>query len=114
MRRQGKGSGGGVGMNKNVRPKVKTGGANRAQSPCAVARQGMAVAPATRPEKMDAGKALPSKLGNELAGNVGGGGPGKGRQLYGQSGMQRQHGAAAGSPPREATPWYNDFPATKD
>jgi hypothetical protein len=32
-------------------------------------------------------------LGNQVAGNVGGGGPGKGRTLYGQSGVQGMHGA---------------------
>jgi hypothetical protein len=40
------------------------------------------------------------KLGNEIAGNVGRGGPGAGRNLYGQSGTQCQHGPVApGSPP---------------
>jgi hypothetical protein len=49
-----------------------------------------------------------SKLGNELATNVGCGGPGAGRTVY-QRGMQAQHGsAAAGS--RNAAP---DVPATK-
>ena len=32
-------------------------------------------------------------LGNEIATNVGAGGPGKGRTLYGQSGFQAMHGA---------------------
>jgi hypothetical protein len=39
-------------------------------------------------------------LGNQVAGNVGGGGPGKGRVLYGQSGLQGQHGAPAPGNPR--------------
>jgi hypothetical protein len=34
-------------------------------------------------------------LGNQIAGNVGAGGPGKGRTLYGQSGMQGTHGSPA-------------------
>ena len=38
-----------------------------------------------------------TKLGNEVALNVGGGGPGAGRTLYGQSGVQGQHGPVAGS-----------------
>ena len=39
-----------------------------------------------------------TKLGNEVALNVGGGGPGTGRNLYGQSGTNAQHGPAAGKP----------------
>ena len=38
---------------------------------------------------MNAGRALPSKLGNELATNVGKGGPGAGRTIY-QCGTQSQ------------------------
>jgi hypothetical protein len=38
-----------------------------------------------------------TKLGNEVALNVGGGGVGTGRVLYGQSGTQAQHGAVSGS-----------------
>jgi hypothetical protein len=34
-------------------------------------------------------------LGNAIATNVGSGGPGKGRTLYGQSGMQGTHGSPA-------------------
>jgi hypothetical protein len=34
-------------------------------------------------------------LGNAIAGNVKGGGPGAGRVLYGQSGTQGQHGSPA-------------------
>jgi hypothetical protein len=40
----------------------------------------------------------PVKFGNEVALNVGKGGPGAGRTLYGQSGLQGQHGPVAGSP----------------
>jgi hypothetical protein len=38
------------------------------------------------------------ELGNSKALDVGGGGPGKGRVLYGQSGTQAQHGPVAGEP----------------
>jgi hypothetical protein len=42
----------------------------------------------------------PVKLGNEIATNVGKGGPGAGRTLYGQSGSQRQWGGVnPGNPP---------------
>jgi hypothetical protein len=37
----------------------------------------------------------PVKLGNEVALNVRGGGPGTGRTLYGSSGLQGQHGQPA-------------------
>jgi hypothetical protein len=41
-----------------------------------------------------AGKPGGVPLGNEVACNVQGGGPGKGRNLWGQSGSQKQWGAA--------------------
>ncbi len=47
---------------------------------------------------MNAGRAISAPLGNAVALNVAGGGPGKGRNLYGQSGSQAQHGAPAGQP----------------
>jgi hypothetical protein len=37
-------------------------------------------------------------LGNEVAKNVGRGGAGTGRKLYGQSGSQQQYGAPEGKP----------------
>jgi hypothetical protein len=37
-------------------------------------------------------------LGNQVATNVGGGGPGKGRTLYGKSGTNQQYGGVAGEP----------------
>jgi hypothetical protein len=103
-------AGGGVNSNKVVKKPLKTGGPNRAQSPCAVNQIGNHVGSTAAVEKLDAGKALPSKLGNELVNNVGTGGPGKGRTLYGQSGIQQQYGTN-GSPRPEATPWYRDYPA---
>jgi hypothetical protein len=39
-------------------------------------------------------------LGNEVAKNVGKGGAGTGRVLYGQSGSQQQYGAGAGKAPK--------------
>lgn len=47
----------------------------------------------------------PVKLGNEVALNVGGGGVGTGRTLYGQSGSQGMHG--------KPNPGANDRPSTK-
>jgi hypothetical protein len=48
----------------------------------------------------------PVKFGNELAQNVGKGGPGTGRTLYGQSGSQGCHGQPAAGNPRPNT--YRD------
>lgn len=91
MRKSGTGSGGGTGMNKVVQKPLKTGGPNRAKSPCAVNQFGAKVGEARAVEKLDAGRALPSKLGNELVNNVGTGGPGKGREVIGKSGTQGHH-----------------------
>jgi hypothetical protein len=42
----------------------------------------------------------PTRFGNEVALNVGKGGPGTGRTLYGQSGSQGCHGQPAAGNPR--------------
>jgi hypothetical protein len=48
-----------------------------------------------RGERWDHGVSFqPVPMGNTLTNNVGLGGPGKGRTLYGQSGTQQQYGAA--------------------
>ena len=48
-------------------------------------------------------------LGNEVAKNVGKGGPGAGRVLYGQSGSQGQHGPVAGSPKPAGRDMLSEF-----
>jgi hypothetical protein len=54
-----------------------------------------------RGEPLYAGRGCnPTKYGNEIAKNVGAGGPGKGRTLYGQSGSQGTHGATNPGNPR--------------
>jgi hypothetical protein len=50
-----------------------------------------------------------TKLGNEVALNVGGGGPGAGRTLYGQSGVQGQHGPVNPGKPTPAREILRDF-----
>jgi hypothetical protein len=55
------------------------------------------------------------KLGNELATNVGGGGPGAGRTIY-KTGMQMQYGAAVSNRPAPTGPdplraWFPPSPA---
>jgi hypothetical protein len=49
------------------------------------------------------------KLGNEVALNVGGGGPGTGRVLLGQSGTNQQYGPAAGKPAPQGKDILNEF-----
>jgi hypothetical protein len=51
----------------------------------------------------------PVKLGNEVALNVGPGGCGTGRTLYGQAGSQGQHGAVAGSPKPQGRPILSQY-----
>src|SRR5215471_296120 len=101
-------SGGGIQSNKNVKVGVQTGGPNRAINSAYPSQLGAHFGNhsekgdtgKTGAVKMEAGSALPSKLGNELATNVGQGGPGTGRTVY-RSGYQALHGAAVqGSTPK--------------
>jgi hypothetical protein len=59
------------------------------------------------------GKALPQglsvPLGNQKALDVGKGGPGAGRVLYGQSGTNKQYGPAAGSPKPQGREILREF-----
>jgi hypothetical protein len=82
-------SGGGATMNKNVSPPVRTGSPNKATSPAAAAQIGASTS--FKKEQVDAGRALPSVLGNEKALDVGKGGPGAGRTVM-KSGSQNQWG----------------------
>jgi hypothetical protein len=49
------------------------------------------------------------KLGNEVALNVGPGGCGTGRTLYGQSSSQGQHGPVAGNPKPAGRPILSEY-----
>jgi hypothetical protein len=111
MRRSGVGSGGGIGMNKNVQPSVRTGSGSRGTHPGGVAQLGQHVGDKAthgnskgsgyRGEPLHNNRSFqPVPFGNEVAGNVGRGGPGAGRTLYGQSGQQGMHGAANPGNPR--------------
>jgi hypothetical protein len=54
-----------------------------------------------RGEPMHSGRSFnPTKYGNEIATNVGRGGPGAGRTLYGQAGSQGVHGGTNSGNPR--------------
>ena len=98
-------SGGGITSNKLVREGVRGGSPNlTAYSPRGVSQLG--ISQGSTLSKTGAfttqNSALPLSdgqrrdfvpLGNQLATNVGGGGPGTGRTLYGQGGTQQMHGA---------------------
>jgi hypothetical protein len=96
-------------MNKNVSPPVKTGVGGLSARPAGVAQIGNSVgdhvtnragSTGYRGEKLHNPERnfQPVKLGNEVALNVGPGGCGTGRTLYGQSGTQGQYGS--GGPPK--------------
>jgi len=102
-----KDSGGGLTSNKLVRPEVRTGTGAKGVKPGYTSQLGsMKGTHVTDRAETPASGALITKdairppaggnqrLGNELATNVGKGGPGAGRTLYGQSGTNCQYGAA--------------------
>jgi hypothetical protein len=85
-------SGGGLTLNKLVRPGVKTGPARaNVMNPKGVSQLGTAV-DAKSVEPLQSGSKAQVPLGNALATNVGRGGPGTGRVTY-ASGSQGTHGA---------------------
>jgi hypothetical protein len=100
-------SGGGGYRSRNiVEPRVRTGSGPRSARPAGVSQiggaQGSHVTALGGSDTGYRGERLhnertfqPVKFGNELATNVGRGGPGAGRTLYGQSGMQGCHGQPA-------------------
>ena len=100
--------GGGYGSRPHVEKPIKTGSGSRGTHPGGVAQLGQHVGDHTTNRPGSSGyrgeplhndrNFQPVKFGNELATNVGKGGPGAGRTLYGQSGQQGQHGPVAGSP----------------
>jgi hypothetical protein len=60
-------------------------------------------------EKYHAGPGLSVPLGNSVALNVGRGGPGTGRNLYGQSGSNQTYGPVAGNPKPQGRDILSDF-----
>src|SRR5215510_10382862 len=84
-------SGGGIQSNKLVRPGVKAGPARtNIVSPASASQLGQAVS--FKRDPLPIGTASETPLGNQLATNVGKGGPGAGRTVM-RSGSQAQHGA---------------------
>jgi hypothetical protein len=84
-------SGGGITMNKNVNVGVRVGSRRRDETGPANATQPGAIEyQGSRPLIRNTGPA-PAPMGNDIARNVGGGGPGSGRTLYGACGTQGLH-----------------------
>jgi hypothetical protein len=106
MRRSGTGSGGGYGSRNVVDKPVRTGAGAKAAHVGGVSQLGNKVGDhitnksgtGYRGDPLFAGPGYnPVKYGNELATNVGRGGPGKGREVM-ACGSQGQHGQVAGTP----------------
>jgi|SRR6516225_3414805 len=97
--------GGGYGSRQHVEKSIRTGTGSRGTHPGAVAQLGQHTGDHTtnrpgssgyRGEPLHNDRSFqPVKFGNELATNVGRGGPGAGRTLYGQAGQQGCHGQPA-------------------
>jgi hypothetical protein len=111
MRRSGVGSGGGIGMNKNVEVPVRTGSGSKGISPGWAGQKGQmqsdhvteqgGKSTGYRGEQKFTGRDFqPVPFGNQVALNVGPGGCGTGRTLYGQAGSQGMHGGANPGSPR--------------
>jgi hypothetical protein len=84
-------SGGGITSNKLVRPSVRTGSPSKASSPAAAAQIGASTF--FKKQQVESGRAGSNvRLGNEVALNVGKGGPGTGRTVM-RSGSQGTHGS---------------------
>jgi hypothetical protein len=105
--RSGHKPGGGIASKQHVSIPVRTGTGSRSTNVGAVGQLGQKQgdhvtregSTGYRGEPFHSGRSFqPVKFGNELATNVGKGGPGAGRTLYGQAGSQGQHGDVAGSP----------------
>ena len=85
-------SGGGIQSNKLVRPNVRTGQPYKATSAAAASQLGQSTS-FNKEQVERGGRAYTgSPLGNELALNVGKGGPGTGRTVH-HCGSQGQHGS---------------------
>jgi hypothetical protein len=112
-------AGGGVRSNKVHSQGVRTGKPRHAVNPKWTSQIGSALGnhatnrtgmmPTSKVvERYRAGPAIASELGNTRALNVGGGGPGKGRQVY-ATGSQTVHGPAAGTPKPQGREILREF-----
>jgi hypothetical protein len=75
-------SGGGITMNKNVKPQARTGSPSKGTSPGASDYIGQTTAFVKEQVEKRPAYSSGVKLGNEVALNVGKGGPGKGREVH--------------------------------
>ena len=101
---------GGIGSRQVVNKPVRTGGPNRAANVKGVSQIGQAMGNHITESKkilknvpqpvFGGGAAIPSRLGNEIATNVGRGGPGVGRTRIMRSGQQGQYGSVNPGNPR--------------
>ena len=103
--------GGGYGSRQHVEKPVRTGSGSKSTRPAGVSQIGYMVGDHStnrpgsteyRGEKLHSPERnfQPVKFGNEVALNVGKGGCGTGRTLYGQAGSQGTHGQPASGNPR--------------
>src|SRR5215471_18547582 len=98
-------SGGGANSRQVKQVKPRTGPPNTNKiNPCAVAQIGTKLGNPQAVERINAGTMPQVPLGNAVALNVNGGGPGKGREVVGKSGTQAQHGSG-GSPRSPGRDW---------
>jgi hypothetical protein len=113
-------SGGGISMNKNVSGKVRAGPPNtnlisaRGVSQIGYATGSRMKEPGSFTTENSAlrvkeGTAAQVPLGNQLATNVGGGGPGTGRTVM-RTGSQSLHGSVAGPAPVQGRSVFAQFP----
>src|SRR5262249_2935701 len=108
MRRSGTGSGGGTGMNKNVKPKVQAGPPSTNKvNPGGVNQLGNHLGNSQAIEPIIAGKAPQVPSGNQVALNSGQR-PGQGRTIHGR-GTQAVHGPANPGSPRPVGEFFDGF-----
>jgi hypothetical protein len=115
-------SGGGSTSRNVVRPGMRNGQPSTRINPRGVSQIGSSMSnhsmdssgkKLTKSVEPVRGASMPGvKLGNEVAKNVGGGGPGAGRQVMG-SGTQGQHGPVAPGNPPPAGELFPGWPAKK-
>jgi hypothetical protein len=109
--RMGHRPGGGIASRQHVQTPVRTGSGSKSTRPAGVSQIGYAVGDKVTSQRGSTGykgeklhsperNFQPVKFGNEVALNVGKGGPGAGRTLYGQSGQQGCHGQPASGNPQ--------------
>jgi hypothetical protein len=110
-------AGGGIGSRVNVSPGVRRGAPATGVRPAAVSQFGSSIGnKATdagklpyRGEKYATATPISAPLGNAKALDVGKGGVGTGRKLYGQSGTQGCHGPVAGQPKPQGREILREF-----